>query len=72
MGVSRTYAEKATLNLRATGVCAMDHPSFLRAMLRQFWALISSAVLTLIGFYALVANKSATWIIAVDLVAAVA
>jgi hypothetical protein len=24
MGVSRTYAEKATLNLRATGVCAMS------------------------------------------------
>jgi hypothetical protein len=71
MGVSRTYAEKATLNFRATEVCAMDDPSFVRAMFRQLWALISSAVLTLIGFYALVANKGASWVIAADLIAAV-
>jgi hypothetical protein len=49
----------------------MEYPSFLRAVLRRWWALLSSAVLTCIGFYALVANKSATWLIAADLIAAV-
>jgi hypothetical protein len=41
----------------------MDHPSFLRAVFRRWWALISSAVLACVGFYALVANKSAPWTI---------
>jgi hypothetical protein len=47
----------------------MDHPSFGRAILRRWWALLSSAVLTIIGFYALLASKNTVWIIGADLVA---
>jgi hypothetical protein len=50
---------------------AMEHPSFGRAIWRRWWALLSSAVLTIIGFYALMANKSAAWVIAADLIAAI-
>jgi hypothetical protein len=49
----------------------MHHPSFFRAVLGRWWALMGSAILTAIGFYALVANKSASWMIAVELIAAV-
>jgi len=49
----------------------MEHPSFFRAVLRRWWASLGSAVFTFVGFCALVANKGASRLIAVDLIAAV-
>lgn len=48
MGVSRTYAEKATLNLRAIGVCAMPWYKS-----KKGWASAMVAFLTLIAQYIL-------------------
>ena len=55
----------------AVEVCAMEGRSFFRAVWRRWWALLGSAALTCVGFYALVANKSAAWLIAAELIAAV-
>ncbi len=48
----------------------MGHRSFVRLVFRRLWALLSSAILTIVGFYALLANKGRSWLIAADLIAA--
>lgn len=47
-----------------------DYPSFSKAILRGWWKLLSSAILTTIGFYALVADKSKAWLITATLIVA--
>jgi len=40
---------------------------FLAALGRRWWALLSSAVFTMIGLYALITGKSNHWIVAVSI-----
>ena len=50
----------------------MDLRFFIGALFKRWWALLSSAVLTLLGVYALATNRSNSWVVSSTLVAAVA
>lgn len=49
----------------------MDVQLFLRALGKRWWALLSSAILTILGLYAFATNKTNSWVVWVSLAAAV-
>ena len=50
----------------------MDVQLFLRALWKRWWALLSSAILTILGLYAFATNKTNSWVVWVSFAAAVA
>jgi hypothetical protein len=46
-----------------TEVCTVDFQRFLGALWKRWWALLSSAALTLLGIYALATNRSNSWVL---------